>query len=484
MADITISDLLADHPSAGLALTDGIEVCSDPGGTPASKGATFTQVGTVLGSSATPQAPGSAAAGSSVTLSRADHVHPAQSVPSASSATPQALGSATAGASTDYSRADHVHTMPNAADVGAASTADLALKEAKIKTTQFLSTYPGSVIAAADNGKRTFCQVAGGVDFGLGIQDDCVVGHEQWIMRTHAGTTDPGGSVILVDAGSDTHIIGGTDRIDTPFRWMRLFCYAYDAGTTTRYWALEEEALPIRPTVRAAHTASTLTLTPDYGGAITPLDGTSTAIAVTIPAALFLASAGVAGGAPARAFRSFHRITSVAGGAVTFAGSGGISITYHGSSTLAAGDLVEVLVTSATSADVIIRPAGDPIGTAQATATDALYPLVQTAHTASTKTLAAGDAGDIIPLNAASNAIAVTIPHTLFAAGGTGRAWSCGFYVTSVAGGAITFAGSGGIVIEYHGKKPSATAIVAGDTIFVTVVSATLAIIHISAVIP
>lgn len=122
--------------------------------------------------------------------------------------------------------------------------------------------------------------------------------------------------------------------------------------------------------------------------------------------------------------------------------------------------------------------------TAQTTATDALYPLVQTAHTSATKTLAAGDAGDIIPLNAASNAIEVTIPHTLFAAGGTGRAWSCGFYVTSVAGGAVTFVGSGGIVIKYGGKKPSATAIAANDTIFITVVSATLAFVHISADIP
>ncbi len=42
------------------------------------------------------------------------------SVPSASSATPQALGVAAAGTSTDFSRADHVHAMPSAADVGAA----------------------------------------------------------------------------------------------------------------------------------------------------------------------------------------------------------------------------------------------------------------------------------------------------------------------------------------------------------------------------
>lgn len=168
---------------------------------------------------------------------------------------------------------------------------------------------------------------------------------------------------------------------------------------------------------------------------------------------------------------------------IVLAVTGGIALTYHGwtqgATITGDGTRVEIIVESTTVAHVYVYPPG-----ITAEALDALYPLVQSAHTSSTRTLAAGDAGDIIPLNAASNAIAVTIPHTLFAAGGTGRAWACGFYVTSVAGGAVTFTGSGGIVIKYFGKKPSATAIVAGDTIFVTVVSATLAHVWISAEIP
>ena len=40
-------------------------------------------------------------------------------VPSPSDATPQALGTAAAGSSTDYSRADHVHVKPSASDIGA-----------------------------------------------------------------------------------------------------------------------------------------------------------------------------------------------------------------------------------------------------------------------------------------------------------------------------------------------------------------------------
>lgn len=40
-------------------------------------------------------------------------------IPSPSDATPQALGTAVAGSSMDYSRADHVHAKPSASDIGA-----------------------------------------------------------------------------------------------------------------------------------------------------------------------------------------------------------------------------------------------------------------------------------------------------------------------------------------------------------------------------
>ena len=115
-------------------------------------------------------------------------------------------------------------------------------------------------------------------------------------------------------------------------------------------------------------------------------------------------------------------------------------------------------------------------------AINAHFPLVQSAHTSATKTLALADAQDIIPLSAASNAIEVTIPHTLFASGGTGRAFECRLRAMSVAGGAITFVGSGGIVITYHGKNPGTTPIVAGDVIRVVVTSATSADVWVDAV--
>ena len=115
-------------------------------------------------------------------------------------------------------------------------------------------------------------------------------------------------------------------------------------------------------------------------------------------------------------------------------------------------------------------------------AINAHYPLVQSAHTTATRILALADAQDIVPLSAASNAIEVTIPHTLFASGGTGRAFECRLRAMSVAGGAITFVGSGGIVITYHGKNPGTTPIVAGDVIRVVVTSATSADVWVDAV--
>lgn len=61
---------------------------------------------------------------------------------SPSSATPQALGTAAAGSSTDYSRADHVHAMPTAVDVGAIP----AVTEVTVSTA-------GAVTQALDAGK-------------------------------------------------------------------------------------------------------------------------------------------------------------------------------------------------------------------------------------------------------------------------------------------------------------------------------------------
>jgi len=101
-------------------------------------------------SDATPQALGAAAAGTSVQLTRGDHVHPLPSAADVgavgtataitagtglagggdlstsrtldvvlSDATPAALGTAAAGTASSPARGDHIHTLPTASDIGA-----------------------------------------------------------------------------------------------------------------------------------------------------------------------------------------------------------------------------------------------------------------------------------------------------------------------------------------------------------------------------
>jgi len=132
-------------------------------------------------------------------------------------------------------------------------------------------------------------------------------------------------------------------------------------------------------------------------------------------------------------------------------------------------------LTSAQMSTYVSGALSPAITAAQSTATDALYPLVQTAHTTATRLLAASDAGAIIPMDGTSNAIEVTIPVALWQAGGTGRATVLQIKVISVAGGALTFVGSGGIVVSYSGKDPGVDAYIAGDYLTVVVDSATTA---------
>lgn len=71
--------------------------------------------------------PSSAAVGTSAKYAREDHVHPAQSVPSASSATPAALAvTGAAGSGTAFSRDDHVHPLPTVASATPARTLNSA----------------------------------------------------------------------------------------------------------------------------------------------------------------------------------------------------------------------------------------------------------------------------------------------------------------------------------------------------------------------
>ena len=88
-------------------------------------------------------------------------------VPSASSATPQALGTAAAGSSSNYSRADHVHAKPTAADIGAIAAPGTAGTNGQVLTSngnggQSWQTISGLLpaVTSSDNGK--FLQVSNG----------------------------------------------------------------------------------------------------------------------------------------------------------------------------------------------------------------------------------------------------------------------------------------------------------------------------------
>ncbi len=194
---------------------------------------------------------------------------------------------------------------------------------------------------------------------------------------------------------------------------------------------------------------ASFSLAPTDHGKVVRVDSTGGAMVITIPHTLFgsIIASGV--------FRTTILVTN-ADEAITIAGSGGLVPQYFGRKTIRIGDLITITVTSASLALVDVRDWSDPFA-----------PYVRP-HTATTRTLALGDSAQIISLNAASNAIAVTIPHTLYDAV-LGRAFQTTLVALNVTN-AITLAGSGGLGLTYYGDST----ITAGDIIRVSVESATV----------
>lgn len=85
-------------------------------------------------SNSNPNAPGTAAPGSSGDYARADHVHPQQTVPSPSDSNPSAPGTASPGTSSEYSRADHVHPEQTLPDASATSKGVVKLGSSTVQT--------------------------------------------------------------------------------------------------------------------------------------------------------------------------------------------------------------------------------------------------------------------------------------------------------------------------------------------------------------
>ena len=163
--------------------------------------------------------------------------------------------------------------------------------------------------------------------------------------RVHGGAlatpsgTDPGGAVIFAGA-SGTHNFAGATRLSSSQSMIRMVLAAIDG--TTRYWQCEREAahLYIRSRPR---TASTKTLATYESGRHQTLDTSSNSIAISIPDTL-------------RAGFVWTGRKSSASNSVTFAtGSGLITPTFYGSSTITAnGALICVFVESSSVAVVSV----------------------------------------------------------------------------------------------------------------------------------
>lgn len=172
----------------------------------------------------------------------------------------------------------------------------------------------------------------------------------------------------------------------------------------------------LSPVVQNTHTTATRTLAATDAGNIIPIDPTSTAITVTIPHTLY------AGGLQA-GFRCTLVALNVTN-AITLAGSGGLVLTYYGSSTITAGDIIRISVESATVCRVEVIKSGDAAGahiantsnphavTAAQVGADPKT-TVQTAHTTSTLTLGNADNNQHRALDTTSNSIAISIPTDL-----------------------------------------------------------------------
>lgn len=197
---------------------------------------------------------------------------------------------------------------------------------------------------------------------------------------------------------------------------------------------------------------ASFSLTSADHGVLQVLDSSAGASVITVPHTLF-GSVYTSG-----QFRTRVFVTN-ADEAVTLAGSGGVSLIYFGRNTIQTGDLITITVRSATSALVEVTPWGDD-----------LLPMDGGTVTAATRTISVADANKIIGLDPTSNTIAVTLPHTLFWASGTGRTFQTTLVALNVTN-AITLAGSGGLVLTYYGSSGT---IAAGDIIRISVESQTV----------
>lgn len=293
------------------------------------------------------------------------------------------------------------------------------------------------------------------------------------------------GGVVLTPVGSQT-IAGGTPSYPIIFQTLS-FLYVTsptrsivhsdaaffagivqlvtDVGNAASAAAAAQETADraISPTVITVTDAeSPFTLLPEHAGHIIRVDDTNDAVSINVPSTLYdLANT--------RAFRVTFEYVSGGGQGIFISGSGGLVVEggFPDGASVDLNGLYELTVTSPTEARVQL----------ETRYLDALAPFVHPTHTAATRTIAVGDAGDIIPVSSANNAVAITVPHTLFGSLEAGRAFTFEGRVENLTN-PITLAGSGGLVLSYYGSKSTLTAV--GDSFVVVVRSATVADVYIA----
>jgi hypothetical protein len=129
-------------------------------------------------------------------------------VPSASTATPQALGVAAAGTSNDFARADHVHALPTAADIGAAATSHTHAASAITSGTLDVARLPvgtGSTQVAAGNHTHVVADVTGAAASGSITTSGLTQSTARILGRTTAST----GAVEEIQIGSGLSLSAG-----------------------------------------------------------------------------------------------------------------------------------------------------------------------------------------------------------------------------------------------------------------------------------
>jgi hypothetical protein len=295
-----------------------------------------------------------------------------------------------------------------------------------------------------------------------------------------------GSSLSITGAGGLTLTSTGAETgIPALFLYVPLFGRLVVSSATRAYFASEFVTYEALLNIAAArvlnidHTASPFTILPTHANIIIRVDAFVDPVEILADASLYDATTD-------RAFSCWIEVVD---------GDAGITLELTGGLNAEVGTLYSVPSTNGLNRLTIMSPTRadfygtsvafgnintsvslvtSAVTTARFVADNGLYPNVQAATTAS-RMLNASDAGDIIVSDGASGALVYTVPSSVFGSGGADRAFVCQIKVASVAGGALTFVGSGGVVLSYYGKNPGVTPYTAGDYLTVVLDSATTA---------